>query len=74
MPGEWNAKESYIWLKTNCPGMEGHILFTFSNGVEPADGRAFIRVWSALSPGAEADGGDLNVRAAEADGAHGGGL
>jgi len=43
MPGEWNAKESYTWLKTNCPGMEGHILFTFSNGVEPADGRAFLQ-------------------------------
>jgi two-component system NtrC family sensor kinase len=43
MPGEWNAKESYTWLKTNCPGMEAHVLFTFSNGVEPADGRAFLQ-------------------------------
>ncbi len=43
MPGEWNAKESYTWLKTNCAAMEGHILFTFSNGVEPADGRAFLQ-------------------------------
>jgi PAS domain S-box-containing protein len=43
MPGEWNAKESYTWLKTNCTGMEGHTLFTFSNGVEPADGRAFLQ-------------------------------
>jgi two-component system NtrC family sensor kinase len=43
MPGEWNAKESYAWLKSNCPGMEGHVLFTFSNGVEPADGRTFLQ-------------------------------
>ncbi len=43
MPGEWNARESYTWLKSNCPGMEGHILFTFSNGVEPTDGRAFLQ-------------------------------
>jgi two-component system NtrC family sensor kinase len=43
MPGEWNAKESYTWLKTNCPGMEGHVLFTFASGVEPTDGRAFLQ-------------------------------
>ena len=23
MPGQWTAKESYQWLKENCPGMEG---------------------------------------------------
>jgi PAS domain S-box-containing protein len=43
MPGQWNAKESYQWLKENCPGMEGHVLFTFSNGVEPGNGRAYLR-------------------------------
>jgi two-component system NtrC family sensor kinase len=43
MPGEWNAKESYGWLKSNCPAMEGHVLFTFSSGVEPSDGRAFLQ-------------------------------
>ena len=43
MPGQWNANESYPWLKQNCPGMENHILFTFSNGVEPGDGRAFLQ-------------------------------
>ena len=43
MPGEWNAKESYSWVKANCPGMEGHILFTFASGVEPADGRTFLQ-------------------------------
>jgi two-component system NtrC family sensor kinase len=41
MPGQWNAKESYPWLKENCPGMEGHVLFTFSNG--PSDERAFLQ-------------------------------
>ncbi len=43
MPGQWNANESYPWLKQNCPGMENHVLFTFSNGVEPGDGRAFLQ-------------------------------
>jgi two-component system NtrC family sensor kinase len=43
MPGQWNTKESYQWLKENCPGMQGHVLFTFSNGVEPGDGRAFLQ-------------------------------
>ncbi len=43
MPGEWNAKESYTWLKTNCPGMEGHVLFTFSSGVDQSDGRTFLQ-------------------------------
>ena len=43
MPGEWSAKESYPWLKQNCSAMEGHVLYTFSNGVEPGDGRAFLQ-------------------------------
>jgi PAS domain S-box-containing protein len=43
MPGEWNAKESYTWLKQNCSAMEGHILFTFSNGMEQGDARAFLQ-------------------------------
>ena len=43
MPGDWNAKESYSWIKENCPGMVGHVLFTFSNGVEQGDGRAFLQ-------------------------------
>ncbi len=43
MPGEWNAKESYTWVKTNCPGMESHLLFTFSNGVEQTDERTFLQ-------------------------------
>jgi PAS domain S-box-containing protein len=43
MPGEWNARESYTWLKTNCPDMDGHLLFTFSSTVEQSEGRAFLQ-------------------------------
>ena len=43
MPGEWNAKESYTWIKANCEGMHCHVLFTFASGVEPSDGRAFLQ-------------------------------
>ena len=43
MAAQWNAKESYPWLKENCPGMETHLLFTFSNSVEPGDGRIFLQ-------------------------------
>src|SRR5579863_2890503 len=41
MPGPWSAKESYPWLKENCPGMETHVLYTFSNSVE--EGRTFLQ-------------------------------
>ena len=41
LPGQWNAQESYQWLKENCSTMEGHVLFTFSNG--PSDERAFLQ-------------------------------
>ncbi len=41
MPGHWNANESYQWLKENCPTMQGHVLFTFSN--TPSDERAFLQ-------------------------------
>jgi two-component system, NtrC family, sensor kinase len=43
MPDQWTAKESYPWLKENCAGMQAHVLYTFSNGVEPTDGRAFLQ-------------------------------
>ncbi len=43
MPADWNAKEAYLWLKQHCPEMEKHILFTFSNGVEQGDERAFLQ-------------------------------
>src|SRR5262249_41683933 len=43
MPGDWNAKEAYKWIKDKCPGMESHVLFTFSNGTEQGDARAFLQ-------------------------------
>jgi two-component system NtrC family sensor kinase len=43
MPGQWSSKEAYQWLKENCPGMEAHVLFTFSNGVETGNGRSFLQ-------------------------------
>jgi len=43
MADQWNAKESFPWLKENCPGMETHVLYTFSNSVEPGDGRTFLQ-------------------------------
>jgi PAS domain S-box-containing protein len=43
MPSDWNAKEAYLWIKKNCPTMETHVLFTFSNGVEQGDERAFLQ-------------------------------
>jgi len=42
-PGDWNAKEACAWLKEHAPGMETHVLFTFSNGLEPGDTRAFLQ-------------------------------
>jgi two-component system NtrC family sensor kinase len=43
MPDQWTAKESYPWLKEKCPGILGHVLYTFSTGVEPNDGRTFLQ-------------------------------
>jgi two-component system, NtrC family, sensor kinase len=43
MPDQWGAKESYPWIKQNCPTMERHILYTFSAGVEPSDGRGYLQ-------------------------------
>ena len=43
MPGQWNAKESFQWLKENCSAMEGHVLYTFSNSVEQGEERAFLQ-------------------------------
>jgi two-component system NtrC family sensor kinase len=43
MPGEWNAQEAQRWLKSNCPGMESHVLFTFSNNVELGDAKTFLQ-------------------------------
>jgi two-component system NtrC family sensor kinase len=43
MPADWNAKEACAWLKENCQEMEGHVLFTFSHGVEKGDERSFLQ-------------------------------
>ena len=47
MPGEWNARESYAWIKSNCPAIDGHVLFTFSNGIDAdnvqSDARRFLQ-------------------------------
>jgi PAS domain S-box-containing protein len=47
MPGEWNARESYAWIKSNCPTIDGHVLFTFSNGIDAdnaqSDARRFLQ-------------------------------
>jgi two-component system, NtrC family, sensor kinase len=43
MPADWNAREAYLWLKEHCPDMEKHVLFTFSQGVEQGDERAFLQ-------------------------------
>ena len=43
MADQWSAQESYPWLKQNCPTMEKHVLYTFSNGMDPGDGRSFLQ-------------------------------
>jgi PAS domain S-box-containing protein len=43
MPGQWSVQESYTWLKDTCSGMEHHVLYTFSNSVEPSEGRTFLQ-------------------------------
>ena len=43
MANQWGAKDSYSWLKTNCSAMDKHILYTFSNGMEPGDGRSYLQ-------------------------------
>jgi two-component system NtrC family sensor kinase len=41
MPGGWNAPDVYRWLKESCPGLEKHLMFTFSSVPEP-EVRAFM--------------------------------
>ena len=43
LAGDWNAKEAFTWLKQNCPGMETHVLFTYSHGSEQSETRAFLQ-------------------------------
>jgi two-component system NtrC family sensor kinase len=40
--GSGSAREIYAWLVDNCPGMEKHLLFTFSSVAEP-DVRSFLQ-------------------------------
>ena len=43
LAGDWNAKDAFNWLKENCPGMESHVLFTYTHGAEQSDTRAFLQ-------------------------------
>jgi signal transduction histidine kinase/CheY-like chemotaxis protein len=43
MPSDWNAKEAFLWMQQHCSNLENHVLFTFSNGVEQGDERAFLQ-------------------------------
>jgi two-component system NtrC family sensor kinase len=43
MPADWAAREAYTWLAQNCPGMENHLLFTFSHAAEQGEDRAFLQ-------------------------------
>ena len=43
LAGDWNAREAFTWLKENCPGMESHVLFTYSHGAEQNETRAFLQ-------------------------------
>jgi CheY-like chemotaxis protein len=43
MTKQWSAREAYPWLKENCADLQRHVLFTFSNGVDPTDGRAYLQ-------------------------------
>ena len=40
--GSGSAQEVYSWLAENCPGMEKHLLFTFSTVAEP-EVRSFLQ-------------------------------
>jgi DNA-binding response OmpR family regulator len=42
MPGDWHAKEAYLWLQENCSDMEKHTLFMFSN-LEQSEERTFLQ-------------------------------
>src|SRR5579871_4738872 len=43
LPSGWAAREAYSWIQQNCPDLEKKVLFTFSNGVEQNDGRAYLQ-------------------------------
>ena len=41
MPNGWNAPEIHRWIAQNRPGLEKHLMFTFSSVVEP-EVRSFL--------------------------------
>ena len=41
MPNGGNAPQVHRWIAENCPGLEKHVMFTFSSAVEP-EIRAFL--------------------------------
>ena len=41
MPNGWSAPQMHRWIADNRPGLEKHLMFTFSNAVEP-EIRAFL--------------------------------
>jgi len=45
MPGDWNARESYAWIKANCTAIDGHVLFTFSNGIDTDKTQSEVRAF-----------------------------
>lgn len=42
MPGACTPERVYDWISTNCPGLESHVLFTFSSVIE-AEERSFLQ-------------------------------
>jgi hypothetical protein len=42
MPGGCNPQQVHEWISKNCPGLESHLLFTFSSLAEPEE-RSFLQ-------------------------------
>jgi DNA-binding NtrC family response regulator len=42
MPGGCSPQQVYEWISANAPGLESHLLFTFSSIAEPED-RSFLQ-------------------------------
>ncbi|MGH9513358.1 MAG: GAF domain-containing protein [Terriglobales bacterium] len=42
MPGGWTVRQAHEWISKNCPGLESHVLFTFSSVAEPEE-RSFLK-------------------------------
>ncbi len=41
MPGGLSPRQVHRWVSVNCPGLENHLLFTFSTVTEPEE-RGFL--------------------------------